>query len=84
MRYRSRYDIVRDILSVVAGSPQSKTKIMYQAYLSYKELVMYLKWLLDQGVLSEKNGPSHSEYALTPKGTDLLASLKRIAVLLPE
>lgn len=41
MGYRSRYEIIADMLNVVSGRAK-KTKIMYQANLSYKLLQKYL------------------------------------------
>ena len=50
MRYRSRSDIITMILdSARAGA--SKSKILYKAYLSYAQLVEYLKFLQENDLL---------------------------------
>lgn len=41
MKYRSRTDIVSEILEAAQGGT-SKTKIMYKAFLSYAQLKEYL------------------------------------------
>lgn len=38
MRYRSRTDIISEILDAANGGNATKTKIMYRAYLSFRKL----------------------------------------------
>lgn len=71
-RYRSRLEIIADILSVVSGGAK-KTKIMYQANLSYKLLTRYLKDVIDMGLVKTKSG---NTYELTEKGSDFLREFK--------
>jgi len=69
--YRSRLEIVRDILLVAddAGdSGSKKTHIMYGANLSYKLLTRYLDDVLDAGLVCEKG----SCYLITGKGKEFL------------
>src|SRR2546422_835291 len=42
MKYRSRTDIVTQILDAANGNGANKTRIMYKAYLSYAQLKEYL------------------------------------------
>lgn len=55
MKYRSRTDIVSQILEAANGGA-SKTKIMYKAYLSYAQLKEYLSVLVENGLLEYQEG----------------------------
>lgn len=52
MKYRSRTDIIGQILDAANGGGAIKTKIMYQAYLSYAQLKEYLTVLTERGLLN--------------------------------
>ena len=70
-KHRSRLKILASILEVITTNKGAKkTQIMYQAYLSYKLLVQYLKDVTEAGlvVCGEENC-----YKLTPKGERFLA-----------
>jgi|GEM_PF-391873 len=71
-KYRSRLEIIADVLGVVSGGAR-KTQIMYQANLSYKLLVHYLKDVIDMGLVKMKDG---NTYELTEKGFDFLEEFK--------
>ena len=51
MRYRSRTDIVYEILEAAKDRSITKSKIMYKAFLSYEQLCEYLKIMLERGML---------------------------------
>ena len=51
MNYRSRDDIVSVILDAANGGGLTKTKIMYQAYLSHDQMKEYLRLLIENGLL---------------------------------
>lgn len=52
MRCRSRFDLVEDILKAASESGgATKTKIMYKAFLSHKQLTEYLQELTEMGLL---------------------------------
>ena len=51
MNYRSRDDIVSVILDVANGGGLTKTKIMYQAYLSHDQMKEYLSVLIENDLL---------------------------------
>jgi len=72
VRYRSRLEIVADILGVVREGA-GKTAIMYQANLSYKLLVSYLKYVIDMGLVRMESGKT---YELTEKGSGFLREFK--------
>ena len=85
MRYRSRMDIVADMLHV-AQDGTIKTRIMYKAFLSYPQLKEYLALMTDGGLLdyskdegkyyTTENGRRFLKMyrdigrAITPKGTN--------------
>jgi len=71
-KYRSKLEIIADVLGVVSGGAK-KTKIMYQANLSYKLLVHYLKDVIDMGLVKMKDG---NTYELTKNGFDFLKEFK--------
>ncbi len=66
MKYRSRGEIVSNILRVVASSKATKTRLMYGAYLSYAQIEEYLGYLLQQGLINQEAGSNL--YLLTEKG----------------
>jgi predicted transcriptional regulator len=66
--YRSRLQIIADVLAVVKGGAR-KTRIMYQANLSYKLLSRYLDEVLETGLVELGNDDC---YELTQRGTKFL------------
>jgi predicted transcriptional regulator len=74
MRYRSRTDIVYQILEIANGST-SKTRIMYGAYLSYTQLKEYLALLIENGLLEQE---TEKKYRTTPKGLQFIKSYSQI------
>jgi predicted transcriptional regulator len=64
MRYRSRTDIISEILDVANGGSATRTKIMYKAYLSYNQLKEYLV------LLTENNLLSYDAYSQTYRTTE--------------
>ena len=56
---RSYLDIVHDILRVALGGAR-KTRIMYEANLSYKQLKEYLELLLSSRMLSLRGDTYHT------------------------
>jgi predicted transcriptional regulator len=65
MKYRSRTDIVSQILGAANGGA-TKTKIMYKAYLSYAQLKEYLTVLTENGLLEYEEG--ENKFRTTDKG----------------
>ena len=68
-KYRDRLQIVADILAI-ASSGAKKTRIMYQANLSYRLLCRYLGEVMDAGLVGCDDG---GLYVLTSKGKDFLS-----------
>jgi predicted transcriptional regulator len=69
MKYRSRSDITGMILDS-ARTGASKTKIMYKAYLSYAQVIEYLKYLQQNDLLVYEEGTQ--VYRPTEKGLKFL------------
>ena len=79
MKYRSRTEIVSNILDAVNGGV-TKTKIMYIAFLSYNQLREYLSILIENNLLEYLEG-THT-YKTTEKGLNLLKMHNEMAELL--
>ena len=79
MKYRSRTEIVSNILEAVNGGV-TKTKIMYKAYLSYNQLREYLSILIENNLLEYLEGTQ--TYKTTEKGLNLLKMHNEMAELL--
>jgi predicted transcriptional regulator len=69
MKYRSRTDIVSQVLEAANGG-STKTKIMYKAYLSYAQLKEYLSILTEKGLLQYVEG--EHIYKTTDKGNKFM------------
>lgn len=69
MKYRSRTDIVSMVLESTRGG-ETKTKIMYKAYLSYAQVNEYLKFLQENDLLTFEEGSRL--YRVTEKGLKFL------------
>jgi len=75
---RSNIEVVADILRV-GEHGAGKTRIMYQANMSYHQLQKYLDLLVDRGCLKRNNiDKSHVSYGLTRKGQMLLKSIDNV------
>ena len=70
-KYRGRLEIIADILCVVNDNNGArKTRIMYQANLSYKLLTQYLNGVVEAGLVTFG---TKNFYMLTQKGKKFLA-----------
>jgi predicted transcriptional regulator len=67
-RYRNRLQIIADILAITSRGAK-KTRIMYQANLSYKLLCKYLDEVVAAGLVRFVDGDC---YVLTIKGREFL------------
>jgi predicted transcriptional regulator len=70
MKYRSRADIVGLILETANGGGATKTKIMYNALISYNLMKEYLTLLAENNLLEYEEG--NMTYRTTEKGLQLL------------
>ena len=74
MKYRSRTDIVGQILDAANGGA-TKTKIMYKAYLSYAQLKEYLSMMLVNDLLEYIEG--EHRYKTTEKGMQFVEAYEK-------
>jgi len=75
--YRSKLEIIADILYVVGQNLAKKTHIMYKANLSYKVLQKYLRNLTAASLINFDNNDQC--YVLTRKGQEFLEVYKDYA-----
>ena len=69
MKNRSRYEVIAAILKS-ANKEETRTKIMYKAYLSYTQLKEYLSLLEESGMIMYEDGTQ--VYKITEKGRKFL------------
>ena len=79
MKYRSRTDIVSQILEAANGGT-TKTKIMYGAYLSYAQLKEYLSVLVENGLIEYQK--TEQKYRTTQKGLQFVKSYDQIGQMM--
>ena len=82
MKYRSRTEIVSNILDAANGGGATKTKIMYAAFLSYAQLKEYLSVLIENNLLEYSNGTQ--TYKTTEKGLNYIKMYREIGELLQQ
>ena len=79
-RYRSRLEIVRDVLSAVQHGSDKPTHIMYAANLSYRLGQDVLGSLVQHGLLREEEvlgkGRNWKRYVVTEKGLRMMRKLE--------
>jgi predicted transcriptional regulator len=81
---RSRVDILANMLKVACGGAV-KTRIMYRANLSYRQLVRYLAFLEQRGLIHREDDADNSSlYRVTEKGFEFLREYSRLSEYLPE
>ncbi len=73
MKNRSRMEILYDIISA-AKCPVKKTNLMYKSNLSFKQLELYLGFLVEQGLIETKpEDDGHGRiYGATSKGFEFI------------
>ena len=81
MGNRSRTEIVAMILEAANGG-ETKTKILYFAYLSYNQLNEYLSLLIKNNLLEYLDGTK--TFRTTEKGLHFLKMNNEIKKLLPQ
>ena len=66
MRYRSKAEIIGEILTVASGGGISRTKVMYKSMLSFLQAKEYLSTLTELGLL--RYDKTTQTYGTTEKG----------------
>jgi predicted transcriptional regulator len=83
MKYRSRTEIVSNILDAAnGGGGATKTKIMYKAFLSYNQLKEYIAVLIQNNLLEYVDGTQ--TFKTTEKGFNYLKTHSEIGELLQQ
>jgi predicted transcriptional regulator len=82
MGNRSRTEIVDSILDTANKGGETKTKIMYFAFLSYNQLNEYLSLLLENNLIEYLDGTK--TFRTTEKGLHFLKMNNEIKKLLPQ
>jgi predicted transcriptional regulator len=82
MGNRSRTEIVESILDAAKGEGETKTKIMYFAFLSYNQLNEYLSILIENNLLEYLDGTR--TFKTTEKGLHFLKMHNEMAELLQQ
>ena len=82
MGNRSRTEIVAMILDAANKGGETKTKIMYFAFLSYNQLNEYLSLLIENSLLESLEGTN--KFKTTEKGLYFLKTHNEIGELLPQ
>jgi predicted transcriptional regulator len=78
IRRRNKLEIITCILTICKSKGSSKTKVVYQANLNFKNASLYLNWLMKRGYLAKED----KLYKTTPAGLELLANLTDIASMI--
>jgi predicted transcriptional regulator len=75
---RGRLEIMFAILSLCNNTPSKKTHVMYKCNLSFKQLDMYLKFLINLGFLRVVD---EDNYLTTEKGREFIKGYQNIKSL---
>jgi predicted transcriptional regulator len=81
---RSRWDIILDILEVIAISENraKKTRIMKKAYLDWRNFQRHFGFLIEGDFIEQIGEPSRGTvYGLTGRGKDLKLKLKDVGAI---
>jgi len=81
---RSRWDIILDILEVIAtsGNMAKKTRIMKKAYLDWRNFQRHFGFLIEGDFIEQIDDPSRGTvYGLTERGNDLKSKLKDLGTI---
>jgi len=82
MKYRSKTEIVGNILDAANGGGATKTKIMYKAFLSYAQLKEYISVLTENNLLEYLDGTQ--TFKTTEKGLNYLKTHNEMGELLQQ
>jgi predicted transcriptional regulator len=77
---RQKDEIARDIMSVCNGGALV-TKVMFHAYMTHGQVKLYLNELVEKDLVM--HDPLTRRYTTTAKGMEYLATIGRMAELLP-
>lgn len=73
---RSSVEVIADVLRLGRAG---KTEIMYSCNLSHRQLCQYLDFLSSRGFIQEEKRTNPKvDFAVTPKGRDLLKNIETV------
>lgn len=78
MARRTRLEVLGSILEICGRGGASKTRIVYQINLNFKNAGAYLEWLIGNGYLIKEQ----KLYKITPAGEEMLINLKEVCTIL--
>jgi predicted transcriptional regulator len=81
VKYRSRSDIIELLLNAADGGGATKTKLMYNAFISFNQLKEYLSLLAENGLIQYEEG-THT-FRTTEKGIHFLKLQNEIDEVAP-
>jgi predicted transcriptional regulator len=80
---RSSIQIIGEILNISRVHPATKSDIIEQAKINYRQINDYLDWLVREGLIEPiGNQPHLFRFRPTHKGLQLLSTLENIKALL--
>jgi predicted transcriptional regulator len=82
MKYRSRNDIMSQILEAAASGGAAKHKIMYTAYVSYSQMKEYMAVLIEKGMMEYI--AEEGKYRTTEKGVKFLRTYDEMGQLITK
>ena len=74
---RAKLEIARNML-LICKNGAKKTEIVYKANLNFKNAGVYLKKLIDLGMIMREG----KSFKITPKGSELLSNLQRASAFM--
>ena len=80
MGRRNRLEILGCILNICREDGSSKTKIVYQINLNFKNAGLYIEWLIEHGYLTKED----KMFRTTPSGQRLLENLNDISPIIND
>ena len=76
---RSRWEIIKDILTVLMEEKKvKKTRMMQRACLDWRNFQKYYDYLLVEGFIAQYNNPDKGGFVITEKGSELLKKLNDV------
>jgi predicted transcriptional regulator len=70
LKKRTRSEIIADILLTLANGAATRTRVMYNVFLTFEQVTDYLHYLLDRSLIEFDQGAKL--YRITTRGMELL------------
>lgn len=83
--YRTRSRLVMDLLGVIEREgPVGITRLLLAANLTHAKIQELLASFEERGWVSVERGPDRAQWRLTPKGSHVLADLRRVDAIMQD